>query len=134
MEHQRGKHYRRDRRRHGDCPFSYLGVETVAVAAGKVRNPDRISRRPPCWAQSPAIVYMLLLTVVFGIVPTTQLADASAPVSDAVNAMSGGTWAGNPMAIAVIISGFGALDGQANRRDHLVDRPGKAEAACSQES
>ena len=25
------------------------------------------------------------------------------------------------MAIAVIISGFGALDGQANRRDHLVE-------------
>ena len=47
---------------------------------------------------------MLSLTVVFGIVPTTQLADASAPFSDAVNAMSGGTWAGNLMAIAVIIS------------------------------
>ena len=59
--------------------------------------------------------------MVFGIVPTTQLADAGAPFSDAVNGMSGGTWAGNLMSIAVIISGFGALDGQANRRDHLVE-------------
>ena len=49
--------------------------------------------------------------MVFGIVPTAQLADATAPFSDAVNAMFGGTWAGNVMAIAVIISGFGALNG-----------------------
>jgi len=54
---------------------------------------------------------MLSLTAVFGIVPTTQLGDATAPFSDAVNTMFGGTWAGNVMAIAVIISGFGALNG-----------------------
>jgi basic amino acid/polyamine antiporter, APA family len=54
---------------------------------------------------------MLSLTAVFGIVPTTQLVDATAPFSDAVNTMFGGTWAGNVMAIAVIISAFGALNG-----------------------
>jgi amino acid transporter len=92
--------------------FSYLGVETVAVAAAKVRNPDRnIPRATVLGTIATAIVYMLSLTVVFGIVPTSQLADATAPFSDAVNAMFGGTWAGNVMAIAVIISGFGALNG-----------------------
>jgi APA family basic amino acid/polyamine antiporter len=48
---------------------------------------------------------------VFGIVPTSKLATANAPFSDAANAMFGGTWAGNVLAIAVIISGFGALNG-----------------------
>jgi len=92
--------------------FSYLGVETAAVAAAKVRNPDRnIPRATVLGTIATAIVYMLSLTVVFGIVPTTQLADATAPFSDAVNTMFGGTWAGNVMAIAVIISGFGALNG-----------------------
>jgi APA family basic amino acid/polyamine antiporter len=92
--------------------FSYLGVETVAVAAAKVRNPDRnIPRATVLGTIATAIVYMLSLTVVFGILPTTQLATATAPFSDAVNAMFGGTWAGNLMAIAVIISGFGALNG-----------------------
>ena len=38
-------------------------------------------------------------------------ATATAPFTDAVNTMFGGTWAGNLMAIAVIISGFGALNG-----------------------
>jgi hypothetical protein len=33
------------------------------------------------------------------------------PYSEAANAIFGGTWAGNVMAIAVIISGFGGLNG-----------------------
>jgi APA family basic amino acid/polyamine antiporter len=54
---------------------------------------------------------MLSLIAVFGILPASKLSSAAAPFSDAVNAMFGGTWAGNIMAIAVIISGFGALNG-----------------------
>src|SRR5215468_6134356 len=92
--------------------FSYIGVETVAVAAAKVRNPDRnIPRATVLGTLAVAVVYLLSLTAVFGIVPTAKLASGSAPYSDAVNAMFGGTWAGNVMAIAVIISGFGALNG-----------------------
>jgi len=92
--------------------FSYLGVETAAVAAAKVRNPDQnIPRATLLGTVACAVVYMLSLTAVFGIVPTSQLKNATAPFSDAVNAMFGGTWAGNVMAIAVIISGLGALNG-----------------------
>jgi APA family basic amino acid/polyamine antiporter len=92
--------------------FSYLGVETASVAAAKVRDPDRnIPRATILGTLATAVVYMLSLTAVFGILPTTELASATAPFSDAANAIFGGTWAGNVMAIAVIISGFGALNG-----------------------
>jgi APA family basic amino acid/polyamine antiporter len=92
--------------------FSYLGVETAAVAAAKVRDPDRnIPRSTILGTIATALVYLLSLTVVFGIVPSSKLVNATAPFSDAVNAIFGGTWAGNVMAIAVIISGFGALNG-----------------------
>jgi APA family basic amino acid/polyamine antiporter len=92
--------------------FSYLGVEVAAVAAAKVRNPDRnIPRATILGTLATAVVYMLSLTAVFGIVPTNKLADASAPFSLAMNTMFGGTWTGHVMAIAVIISGFGALNG-----------------------
>ena len=92
--------------------FSYLGVETAAVAAAKVRNPDRnIPRATILGTIATAVVYLLSLTVVFGIVPTASLAKANAPFSDVANAIFGGTWAGNVMALAVIISGFGALTG-----------------------
>jgi basic amino acid/polyamine antiporter, APA family len=92
--------------------FSYLGVETAAVAAAKVRNPDRnIPRATILGTIATAVVYVLSLTAVFGIVPSSKLASATAPFSDAANTMFGGTWAGNILAIAVIISGFGALNG-----------------------
>jgi len=92
--------------------FSYLGVETAAVAAAKVRDPDKnIPRATILGTLATAVVYMLSLVAVFGILPTTKLAESTAPFSDAANTMFGGTWAGNVMAIAVIISGFGALTG-----------------------
>src|SRR6266480_3750793 len=92
--------------------FSYLGVETASVAAAKVRNPDRnIPRATILGTIATAVVYMLSLIAVFGIIPSSKLAEASAPFSDAASAIFGGTWAGNVMAVAVIISGFGALNG-----------------------
>jgi basic amino acid/polyamine antiporter, APA family len=92
--------------------FSYLGVETAAVAADRVRNPDRnVPRATILGTIATAVVYLLSLTAVFGILPTSKLANATAPFSDAANAIFGGTWAGNVMAVAVIISGLGALNG-----------------------
>ncbi len=92
--------------------FSYLGVEVAAVAAQKVRDPDRnVPRATMLGTLATAVVYMLSLTAVFGIVPTSKLADANAPFSLAMNTMFGGTWTGHVMAVAVIISGLGALNG-----------------------
>jgi APA family basic amino acid/polyamine antiporter len=92
--------------------FSYLGVETASVAAGKVRDPDRnIPRATIFGTLATAFVYMLSLTAVFGILSNSVLQSSTAPFSDAANVIFGGTWAGNVMAIAVIISGFGALTG-----------------------
>lgn len=92
--------------------FSYLGVETAAVAAGKVRNPDRnIPRSTILGTLATAAVYMVSLTVIFGILPGATLAQSTAPFSDAINSMFGGTWAGKIIALAVIVSGFGALNG-----------------------
>ena len=92
--------------------FSYLGVETAAVAAGKVRDPERnIPKATILGTVATAVVYLLSLTAVFGILPSSTLAESTAPFSDAANAIFGGTWAGTVMAIAVIVSGFGALNG-----------------------
>ncbi len=92
--------------------FSYLGVETAAVAAGKVRDPDRnVPRASILGTLACAAVYLVSLFVVFGVVPTTDLQTSNAPFSTAVNTMFGGSWAGYVMAGAVVISGFGALNG-----------------------
>src|SRR3954454_8175850 len=92
--------------------FSYLGVEVASVAAGKVRDPDRnIPRATMLGTLATAVVYMLSLTAVFGIMPTSALGQSTAPFSDAANVIFGGSWAGNVMSVLVIISGIGALNG-----------------------
>jgi APA family basic amino acid/polyamine antiporter len=92
--------------------FSYLGVEVASVAAAKVRDPDKnVPKSTLIGTLATAVVYLLSLTAMFGILPSSQLASSTAPFSDALNSMFGGTWAGNLMAVVVIISGFGALNG-----------------------
>jgi basic amino acid/polyamine antiporter, APA family len=92
--------------------FSYLGVECASVAAGKVRDPDRnVPRATILGTLATAVVYMLSLTAVFGILSNSVLSHSTAPFSDAVNAMFGGTAGGKIMSLLVIISGFGALTG-----------------------
>jgi basic amino acid/polyamine antiporter, APA family len=92
--------------------FSYIGVETAAVAAAKVHDPDRnVPRATMLGTLASAVVYLLSLIAVFGIVPTGELADGSAPFSTAVDTMFGGALWGDVMAAVVIVSGIGALNG-----------------------
>src|SRR3954452_7424972 len=92
--------------------FSYLGVETAAVAGVKARNPRRnVPRATILGTLATAVVYVLALVAVFGILPAGELAQASAPFSSAVDAMFGGTLWGYVVAAVVVVSGFGALNG-----------------------
>ncbi len=96
------------------CLFSYLGVETAAVAAGKVRDPERnVARSTIYGTLASAAVYLLSLIAVFGILPAAALSQDSnqASYAAAANEIAGGTWLGYVVAIAVIISGLGALNG-----------------------
>ena len=92
--------------------FSYLGLEVASVAAAKVRDPDRnIPLATMLGTLASAVVYILSLVAVFGIVSNHVLQTSTAPFSTAMNTMFGGTVWGNVMAVVVIISGIGALNG-----------------------
>jgi basic amino acid/polyamine antiporter, APA family len=92
--------------------FSYLGLETAAVAAKNVRDPDRnIPRATMLGTFATALVYVLSLVAVFGILSNHTLQNSTAPFSAAINAMFGGTVWGYVMAAVVIVSGIGALNG-----------------------
>jgi APA family basic amino acid/polyamine antiporter len=94
------------------CLFSFLGLETASVAAGRVRDPERNVRRATVYGTlASAFVYIFGTLAVFGLVANATLQESTAPFSDAANAIFGGTWAGNLMAIAAIISGIGCLNG-----------------------
>ncbi|MGV9826694.1 APC family permease [Gordonia sp. NPDC003429] len=94
--------------------FSYLGVETATVTAAAVRDPKRnVPRATIIGTVACAIVYLLSMTAVFGIVPSADLGkdENKASYAIAANDIFGGTWAGYAVAVAVIISGIGALNG-----------------------
>ncbi|MFE3502129.1 amino acid permease [Kitasatospora sp. NPDC059160] len=92
--------------------FSYVGVESAAMSAGQVRDPERnVGRASVLGTSGAAVVYLLGTLAVFGTVAHQQLVDSSAPFSDAVNAMFGGTWGGAAIAVAALVSMTGALNG-----------------------
>jgi APA family basic amino acid/polyamine antiporter len=96
------------------CLFSFLGVEVAAVAAAKVRNPTiNVPRSTLGGTLISAVVYLLSMVAVFGILPSTALAQDSnkASYASAANEILGGAWSGNLVAALVIISGIGALNG-----------------------
>lgn len=92
--------------------FAYLGLETASVVAGRVRDPERnVTRATLLGTAACAVVYLLGTVAVFGLVSHQALVGSTAPFSDAANAIFGGGWAGDVMAVAAIISGIGCLNG-----------------------
>ena len=92
--------------------FSYLGIETASVAAARVRDPRRnVGRATVLGTLACAAVYLLGTLTVFGTVPHDDLVGSTAPFTDSANAIFGGQWAGNTVAVAAVVSGFGALVG-----------------------
>jgi APA family basic amino acid/polyamine antiporter len=92
--------------------FSYLGVETAAVAAAKIKNPVRNVPRATIYGTlACAAVYLLSTVAVFGLVPTDVLQSTGAPFSSAFNSIFGGDWAGRVVAAFAVVSGIGCLIG-----------------------
>ncbi|MFE0640581.1 APC family permease [Streptomyces sp. NPDC058877] len=92
--------------------FSYLGLEAASVVAGRVREPGRNVPRATVYGTLVcAVIYILGTLAVFGTVSHGKLGGSTAPFSDAANNVFGGTWAGDAVAVAAIVSGIGALNG-----------------------
>ncbi|MFE4414664.1 amino acid permease [Streptomyces sp. NPDC056821] len=92
--------------------FSYLGVESAAVSAGEVKDARRnVGRATVIGTMGAALVYLLGTLSVFGTVAHDRLVKSTAPFSDAVNAMFGGSWGGWAVALAALVSMTGCLNG-----------------------
>ena len=113
------------------CLFSYLGVETAAVAAAKVRDPERNVPEPTIYGTlASAVVYLLSMVAVFGIVPTQRSpwTTTRRPTRPPPTPSSGGSWAGNLVAALVVISGHRRAERLDDdlRRDAARSRQGRA--------
>ena len=91
--------------------WAFLGLECATVPAEHVRNPEKtIPRATLLGTIVAAGFYVACTTVVMGIIPSDTLAHSNAPFADAAQLLWG-SWAGQLIAAAAMISCFGALNG-----------------------
>ncbi len=91
--------------------FAMLGVESATVPAGKVDDPERtIPRATMAGTLLTAAVYVCVSAIPLLLIPQTELAQSNAPFADLFSRYLGagpGQW----LALFVVISGLGALNG-----------------------
>lgn len=91
--------------------FAMLGVESATVPAGRVRDPERtIPRATMAGTILTAAIYVLVSAVPLLLVPQDELAQSSAPFVEVLQRFTGegsGRW----LAVFVVVSGLGALNG-----------------------
>ena len=97
----------------GVALFSFIGVETAAITAKRVKDPRRnVGRASLLGTGAAAIVYLAASAAVMGLVAHRALLNNGAPFVNAFDAIfPHAPWAGKLVAALAAISGFGALIG-----------------------
>ena len=91
--------------------FAMLGIESAAVPAAQVRNPGiTIPRATLVGTLLVAVVYLVVSTVPMLLIPEAELAGSSAPFAMLMTRF-GGDGSGRWLALFVVVSGLGALNG-----------------------
>ena len=75
--------------------WSYIGLESASVTGGEIKNPARNIKLSTILGFSiTAVIYILTSFAAMGAMPQSELANSTAPMSDIINRISGGTWGG----------------------------------------
>ncbi len=91
--------------------YAFLGIECATIPAGDIENPEVVVPKATMYGTIlTTIVYILATVVLFGILPTTTLQNSPAPFAEAAELISG-KFGGYAVAIGIIISGLGVLNG-----------------------
>lgn len=91
--------------------YAFLGIECATIPAGDIENPEKtIPRATMLGTIITTVLYILGTIVLFGILPLDILQNSPAPFAEAAKVM-GGDYGGYFVAIGVIISGIGVLNG-----------------------
>ena len=91
--------------------FAMLGIESAAVPAGRVRDPERtIPRATMVGTLLTAAIYIAVSSIALLLIQQEELAQSSAPFADLLDRFMG-AGNGRVLSIFVVISGLGALNG-----------------------
>jgi len=91
--------------------YAFLGLECASVPAANVKNPEvTVPRATMIGTILTTVVYILSTVVLFGILPNDMLQGSPKPFADAAQLIAG-DFGGYFVAIGVIISGLGVMNG-----------------------
>ena len=91
--------------------FAYLGIESATIPAGNIADPEKnIPRATIIGTLVATFAYILGSIAVMGLIPPETLAKSTAPFADAAVTIWGED-ARNWVALGIVISTFGALNG-----------------------
>jgi APA family basic amino acid/polyamine antiporter len=91
--------------------FAMLGIECAMIPAGKVRNPARtIPRAKIIGTLIAALIYLCISVIPMLLIPQSELTASNAPFADLFGRFLGAQY-GQWLAVFVVISGLGALNG-----------------------
>lgn len=91
--------------------YAFMGLECATIPAANVKNPEvTIPKATMFGTILTAIVYILSTIVLFGILPIDVLQNSAAPFAEAAKLIAG-DFGGYFVAVGVIISGLGVLNG-----------------------
>jgi APA family basic amino acid/polyamine antiporter len=91
--------------------YAFLGIECATIPAGNIENPEKtIPRATMLGTITTAALYILGTIILFGILPLDILQNSPAPFAEAAKII-GGDYGGYFVAVGVIISGIGVLNG-----------------------
>lgn len=91
--------------------FSFLGLESATIPAGKVRDAERtIPRATLVGTVATALIYLFSSSVATLLIAPAELAQSHAPFADVVRMFWGGP-AGAWIALFAVVSAFGCLNG-----------------------
>lgn len=92
--------------------WSFVGLESAAVTAGEVKNPEKNIKRSTIWGIGiTAVVYIIISVLAIGALPQDALATSNAPLADIINIATNSNWGGPFIAFGAIISILGAING-----------------------
>ncbi len=91
--------------------YAFLGIESASIPAENIENPEGVIPKATMLGTIIiTVVYILSTIILFGILPIDVLQNSAAPFAEAASII-GGKFGGYFVAIGVIISGIGVLNG-----------------------
>jgi APA family basic amino acid/polyamine antiporter len=91
--------------------FALLGLESAAIPAGRVRDPERTIPRATLFGTVlTAAIYIAISIIPMLLIPQEELAQSQAPFADLIARIVGGDY-GRWLALFIVVSGLGCLNG-----------------------